>query len=65
MPINIEVFENGQPLGSFDFEACPRIGETLQVQGKVGSWRVVDVRHVAVKGSPAQLQIAIQLVSSA
>jgi hypothetical protein len=58
MPLSIELFENGDSLGTFDFEAPPRLNERLQIQGKGGAWRVKDVRHFAVPNAPAQLQIA-------
>jgi hypothetical protein len=60
MPLSIELFEKGHSLGTFDFEAPPRLNERLQIQGKGGAWRVKDVRHFAVPNAPAQLQIAIE-----
>lgn len=60
MAVKVEVYENKDNRGTFDFEVAPRAGERVEIQGMKGVWRVVEVRHLVVKGAPAQLQIAIQ-----
>jgi|GEM_PF-4483692 len=60
MTIRIEIFDRGSSKGSFDFEAPPRLGEKVKVEGDYRWWQVVDVRHLVQKEGPAQFQIAVE-----
>jgi hypothetical protein len=59
MSIPIEMFENGHSLGTFEFEAQPRVGEIVQKKDSSKEWRVTEARHLFEPGGPAQLQIII------
>jgi hypothetical protein len=57
--IRIEITENRVSRGSFDFEAPPRIGEKLKIEGRSGWWHVDDVRHLVARDGVAQFKITV------